>query len=227
MAHVHLEDGALAPEWVLLWSAVAGAMVALALFMLNRTTITTRKLAISAMCTSVGFAVFMVSIPVFGGVHLNLTPLIGILAGPALGSLSVLAINVFSAAVGHGGWGMIGVNTVVNITEVFLGYYAYRLLRSKADRFLSGLVGTVCALGVSAVLVVLIVTVSGIQDSAATQEQTFDNMAFIAVVNLVVAVIEGLVTAYVITFIGRVRPDLLADSERALRPKPAPTPAEA
>jgi cobalt/nickel transport system permease protein len=122
---------------------------------------------------------------------------------------------------------MIGVNTVVNITEVFLGYYAYRLLRSKADRFLSGLVGTVCALGVSAVLVVLIVTISGIQDSAATQEQTFDNMALIAVVNLVVAIIEGLVTAYVITFIGRVRPDLLADAERALRRKPAPTPAEA
>jgi len=221
MAHVHLEDGALAPEWVLFWSVVAGAMIALALFMLRRTTITTRKLAIAAMCTSVGFAVFMVSIPVFGGVHLNLTPLIGILAGPALGSLSALAINVFGAAVGHGGWGMIGINTIVNVTEVFLGYYAYRLLRTRADRFVSGLVGTVFALGVSAFLVVLIVTVSGIQDSAATQEQTFDNMAIIAVVNIVVAVIEGLVTAYIVTFIGRVRPDLLADAEKALRPKTA------
>ncbi len=215
MAHIHLEDGAFSPFWVVVWSLAAGALVALALFMVSRRETSPRKLAIAAMCTSVGFAVFQVSIPVFGGIHLNLTPLIGILAGPGLGSLAALLINVFSAAVGHGGWGMIGANTLVNVIEVLIAYYMYRFVRTrlKVDRFASGLGAAVAALSVSALAIVAIVAVSGIQDSEQTKDEILANMVIIAVANLAVGVIEGVVTGYVISFIGRVRPDLLRDTE--------------
>jgi cobalt/nickel transport system permease protein len=215
MAHIHLEDGAFSPEWVVIWSLLAAGLVSIAVYALSRTKVPPRKLAIAAMCTSIGFAVFQISIPVFGGIHLNLTPLIGILAGPALGSLSVLAINVFSAAVGHGGWGMIGPNTIVTIAEVFMAFHAYRLMRSGlgADRFTSGLGASVIALTASAFLIVFVVVVSGLQDSDQTRAETLANMLPIAAINMAVGVIEGFVTGYMVSYIGRIRPDLLGETE--------------
>ena len=116
MAHIHLEDGAFSPVWLLIWSLIAAVLVACALLVNRRKEIPPRKIAIAAMCVSVGFPVFMVEVPTpVGPVHMNFTPLIGILVGPSLGSLVVLVINIFGAAIGHGGWGMVGPNSIVNI----------------------------------------------------------------------------------------------------------------
>jgi cobalt/nickel transport system permease protein len=218
MAHIHLEDGAFTPAWVIFWNLVAAGMIAAVLISLRKHPISPRRLAIAAMCTSVGFAIFQIEMPLFGGVHLNLTPLIGILAGPGLGSISILMINVFSAAVGHGGWGMIGANTVVNIVEVVLGYYGFRFMRTrlKRDRFVSALGATVLALTVSALMIVVIVTISGIQDSSSTGIETFQKLLVIAAVNIGVGGFEGLLTGYVVAFIGRIRPDLLQEAETKL-----------
>lgn len=215
MAHIHLEDGTFSPAWVLFWWAVTAVLIGLALMSLKRDSVSVRRLTIGAMCAAVGIAVFLVTIPVFGGVHLNLTPLIGILAGPAVGGIATLVINLFSAAVGHGGLGMIGVNTVINLTEVFLGYYAYRFLRTriKAGRFASGFSAATLALVTTAVAVVAIISVAGIQDSHLEEEETAHNLVIVAAVNIVVGVIEGLVTGYIVTFIGRIRPDLLEHVE--------------
>ena len=216
MAHVHLEDGALSPAWALFWWAVATAIIALALYLMKRERVPVRKLTIGAMCAAVGIAAFMITIPVFGGVHLNLTPLIGILAGPAVGSISVLVMNLFGAAVGHGGWGVIGVNVVVNMVEVMIGYYAYKNLRGRLRirRFVSGFSATTVALVTTAVVVVALIAVAGIQESHLEEEETAHNMALIAVANVVMGVIEGFITGYIIVFIGNVRPDLLGEEDR-------------
>ena len=149
-----------------------------------------------------------------------MTPLIGILAGPGLGSVSILMINVFSAAIGHGGWGMIGANTIVNMVEVVLGYYGFRFLRTRLrrDRFVSALSATVFALTVSALMIVLIVTISGVQDSRSTGIETFQKLIVIAAVNIGVGAFEGLLTGYVVAFIGRIRPDLLQEAEAEKKP---------
>jgi cobalt/nickel transport system permease protein len=213
MAHIHLEDGAFSPLWLLIWSAIAAILIAIALLANRRKEIPPRKIAIAAMCASVGFAVFMVEVPTpVGPVHMNLTPLIGILAGPGLGSLVALVINLFGAAIGHGGWGMVGPNSIVNIVEVVIGYYTFRFFKtiSKTSDFWSGFSATTIALTISAFLVVLIVSVSEIQGSNLTRGETLNNMLILAVANVVAAVVEGIVTGYIVSFLGRVRPDLLA-----------------
>jgi len=217
MAHVHLEDGSFTLIWVLAWSALAAGLMSIALYRLGRGQIPTRKLAIASMCVAVGFAAFQIEIPVFGGVHLNLTPLMGILVGPSLGSLCVLTINLFSAAIGHGGWSMIGANTLVNMVEVFLGYYVYRFLREyvRAERFSSGLGAASIALTVSALVAVAIVSISEIQGSTQTRAQTLSNMLVLAIANIVTGVFEGVVTGYIVSFLGKVRPDLIGESPQA------------
>lgn len=215
MAHVHLEDGAFSIEWVVIWTLIAAGILMLALYRLGGNRLPTRRLAIAAMCVAVGFAIFQVEIPVLGGVHINLTPFMGILIGPALGSLSVFVINVFSAAVGHGGWGMIGANTIVNIVEVFLGYYLYRFLRAsvRRSRFASAFGATTVALTVSAFVAVAIIVISEIQGSTQSREQMLNNMLLLAAANIVTGIVEGVMTGYIVSFIGRVRPDLLEDAE--------------
>jgi cobalt/nickel transport system permease protein len=230
MAHIHLEDGAFTLFWVAVWSLIAAGIVSAALFRQGGNKMPTRKLAIAAMFVAVGFAIFQVEIPVFGGVHMNLTPLMGILLGPSLGTLSVLIINIFSAAIGHGGWGMIGANTIVNAVEVVLGYYVYRLLRSslRLGRFPSGFGAAAIALTVSAFVVVGIVTASELQDSTQTRDQTFNNMLVLAAANIVMGLVEGVVTGYMASFIGRIRPDLLEEAEGGgPRDRQTETPGEA
>lgn len=215
MAHIHLEDGAFTIIWVVVWTAIAMALLSIPLLRLSRQGIPTRKLAIAAMCVAVGFAIFQVEIPVFGGLHFNLTPLIGILTGPALGSLVVVIINLFSAAIGHGGWGMVGPNTIVNLVEVLLGYYIYTLMRGRLNlsRFVSGFSAAFLALLVSAFVVVAIVTISEIQDSVQTRAETFRNLLVLAAANIFAGTVEGAVTGYIVTYIGNIRPDLLREAE--------------
>ena len=228
MAHVHLEDGAFTIEWVVIWTLIAAALIAIALYRLGGYAIPTRKLAIAAMCVAVGFAIFQIEIPVFGGVHINLTPLIGILVGPSLGSLAVLVINMFGAAIGHGGWGMIGANSIVNITEVFLGYIIYRHLRASwnASRFFAAFSATAVALTVSAILAIVIISISGIQGSTQGEEQTFANLLIMAAANIATGLVEAVVTGYIVTFIGKIRPDLLQTAEGERKPKPTETSQE-
>ncbi len=213
MAHIHLEDGAFTPFWLIVWNLIAVTLIGIALLALKRQETSPRKLAIAGMCAAVGFAVFQVEVPTpLGPAHMNFTPLIGILVGPGLGSVVVLVVNVFSAAIGHGGWGMIGPNSIINIAEVVLGYYGFRLFRNgmKRSYYWSGLSSTIVALTVSSLLVVLVVGMSEIQGSSLSREQTINNMLVLAMLNVATGIIEGVVTGYVIAFLGRVRPDLLA-----------------
>jgi len=227
MAHIHLEDGAFTPFWIIVWTLIAAALIGAVLLLMRRQKVPPKLISVAAMCASVGFAVFQVEIPTpIGLVHMNFTPLIGILVGPGLGSLVVLVINIFSAAIGHGGWGMIGANTLVNMLEVSLGYYSFRLFKTKLRRgfYWSGFGATAISLTASAFFVVLIVALSEIQGSHLTKGELVNNVLVLAVLNTVTGLIEGVVTGYVVSFLGRVRPDLLDQHARRTVNAPASIP---
>ena len=215
MAHIHLEDGSFSLFYALLWWTAAIILVGIAIFLMrsekrpNR-----RKITLAAFCTAAAFAIFQVSIPIFGGVHVNLTPLIGILAGPAAGSLVVLIINILSAAIGHGGWGLIGANTLVNIVEVFVGYSCFRLLKSMIPNLFSRAgIATILGLLCGNIVMILIIVISGVQGVNQSTGQILTGLSLIAAVNMGVAVIEAIITGLIVSYIGKVRPDLLVGEQ--------------
>jgi cobalt/nickel transport system permease protein len=59
------------------------------------------------MLAAISFAVFQINIPFAGCVYVNLTPLIGILAGLGIGSLVIFIVNLLSAAIGDGRWDLV------------------------------------------------------------------------------------------------------------------------
>ncbi|MEN6343263.1 MAG: energy-coupling factor ABC transporter permease [Methanospirillum sp.] len=224
MAHIHLQDGTLPLFWAALWWGLALVLLGVSLYLLRRRPFDPARLTLAALCTATVFALFQVEIPVFGGVHLSLMPLTGILLGPMLGVLAALVANVFSAAVGHGGWTVIGANLLVNTTELVTAYAIFRATaHTRASIFARGASATFIALVASTLVMIGIVTVSGIQGVTQGEAAIAESMVVVGAANLIVGAFEAVLTGYLLSYLARVRPDILGLSPR-LRPAPiAPT----
>jgi cobalt/nickel transport system permease protein len=211
LAHIHLEDGSFTLFWVLAWWIVALILIGVSLVWVRKVKkISNRRLTLAAFCTAAAFAIFQVSIPFFGGVHLNLTPLIGILLGPAIGALVVLIINILSAAIGHGGWGLIGANLIINVTELTVAYGVWRSLRTVfPGGFVRAGIASLAGLFCGNVAMIAIIVISGIQGTAQTSSQILAGLFLLAGINMGVAVIEAFITGLIIVSIMKARPDML------------------
>jgi cobalt/nickel transport system permease protein len=211
MAHIHLEDGSFTLFWVIVWWAVALAIIGIVVFFLRRQGKTdNRRITIAAFCTAAAFVLFQVDIPIAGGVHISLTPLIGILTGPVIGLFIVFITNILSAGIGHGGWGMIGANTIVNLSEVLVAYAIWRGLKPFfPNTFVRAGTATLCGLILGNFVMMGIIVISGIQGVNQSPEQIVSGLFLIAAVNTAVAVIEALMTGLIVSALGKMRPDLL------------------
>lgn len=216
MAHIHLEDGAFSLTWVLVWWLLALACIGIALWIFrSRGRKDTGRITIAAFVTAAAFALFQVNIPLFGGVHLNLTPLVGILAGPVLGSLVILVINILSAAIGHGGWGLVGANVLVNLAEVLIAWAVFRGSRTVIpDLFSRAGIATFAGLFCGNLIMIGIILLSGVQGVTQSSGQVLAGLSLIVAVNMGVAVIEALISGLMVRYIGNVRPDLLGEQGR-------------
>ncbi len=213
MGHIHLPDGAFSVQWIITWWILSIIILGLCLYWLKKVKKTDNKtITLAAMLTVASFAIFQVSIPLFGGVHMNLTPLIGILAGPAIGGIVVLIVNILSAAIGHGGWGMIGANIIINMTEVTIAYGIYKSLgKINLDTFSKAGIGTITGLLFGSIAMILIILISGIQGVHQDVQTTLIGLSLLTAVNMGVAIIESFMTGYVVSYINRVRPDMLRE----------------
>ncbi|MGZ4932483.1 MAG: energy-coupling factor ABC transporter permease [Halobacteriota archaeon] len=209
MAHIHLPDGVFPIQWVVFWWLLALALLFAALVVTRRHVIALQRLAIAGMLAAASFAIFQINIPYAGGVHMNLTPLIGILAGPGLGSLIVFIVNVLSAAVGHGGWGLIGANTIINISEISVAFYVFKVTQDRLEMFTRGALAAIAGLSIGNAVFVLIILVSGIQGTQLSGVSLLIYVVQIPILNFIVAVIEAIVTGFVVDYLSKVRPDLI------------------
>jgi cobalt/nickel transport system permease protein len=134
--------------------------------------------------------------------------------GPVLGCSSALVVNILSAALGHGGWSLLGANFLVNSTEVLAGYYVFSgLSRLTHSKFSAAGISTVVALVSSNFLMVGMIVASGIQGSALSPIEIGINMLPLMVINVAAAVVEGVVTAFIVHYATALKPDLLSNSE--------------
>jgi cobalt/nickel transport system permease protein len=213
MAHIHLADGSFTLIWVLIWWVMALILIGIALWRVRAGgRHNARQITVAAFVTAAAFALFQVNIPLFGGVHLNLTPLIAILAGPVLGSLVVLVINILSAAIGHGGWGLIGANVIVNLCEVAVAWIVFRKARAFIpDLFSRAGLATFAGLFCGNLVMVAIILISGIQGVTQSADHVFAGLTLIIAVNMGAAVVEAAITGLIVRYIGSVRPDLLGE----------------
>ena len=215
MAHIHLGDGSF-PLWaLLLWTTLGVALVGTVVSRVRKGGIETRQIALAGIAAAASLAIFQLNVPVWGGIHMNLTGLVGILAGPLLGALIALVVNIFSAALGHGAVGLLGANTLVNASEAIVAYYAFRtLLRMDWDLFPAGAGASTLGLAAGAVLMGAIIVANGVNGSALPRADLTVAVAGLVGLNLGVAVVEGILTGFVVRFLASVRPDLVGLADR-------------
>jgi cobalt/nickel transport system permease protein len=211
MAHIHLADGSFSLFWVIVWWVLALAMIGAAIVLLRRERKPdNRRITIAAFCVAAAFVLSQVELPIAGGVHISLTPLIAILTGPVIGLLVVFITNILSAAIGHGGWSMIGANTLVNLAEVLVAYAIWRGLKPFIENiFTRAVTATLCGLILGNFVMMGVIALSGIQGVSLSMEEVITGLFLVASVNIAVAVIEAFMTGLMVYYIGKMRPDLL------------------
>ena len=219
MSHIEIPDGVLPVSW---W--LAGYIITILALVLTQLRYRKEYVRIKIPLLGVVAALMLIgmSLPLgFIPFHVNLAALAGILLGPGLGFTASFAAVFFLSLIGHGGFTVVGINTLTVGMEAVIAGYLYLLLVKKLKlsfRF-SVVIATLISLIISIVFVVAVVVLStnySLMEVLRLQvELKLTSVAlarFIAIV-LVIAIIgitiETVVTSWITGFIKSVRPDVL------------------
>jgi len=219
MAHIHLPDGSFSIFWVIIYFIIAALLIfSIILWMkIKKIELTTEQKAMAGILAAVVFIISQIPIPApWGGTHLNFTPLLGILAGPIIAVLVIIIVNIFSALIGHGAWSIMGANIILYSVESITAWFIYKILRQrgaeeedKIKRFTAATVATGIALIVGTAVLTLMIGIAGIQGVHEPGFELMMELWFLNAINLIVGVIEAILTGYIIEYIGKVRPDYI------------------
>ncbi len=234
MSHIHLPDGVL-PVWLWVSGFLVAILVGTVLFRLTKKEELTRRLPLLGMMAAVmvlGASVEIIP-PVY---HINLIVISGILLGPSLIFLATFVVNVILALFGHGGITVIGLNTIVLSLEGITGFYLFRLLWKVLKKLsIATFLATFLALVVSTLAMIGVVSLGTshyeelmhhekgtiglefgkekethhVQPGGETEINLNRWIKAIALPLFFGWILEGIITALMIKYIYRLRPDLL------------------
>ncbi len=183
MSHIHIPDGVL-PVW--LW--LSGWVITLALVWLasarsGRSNVRRKVPLVGIVSALVLVAMSSEIVPI--AYHINLTVVAGVLLGPQLAIVSAFVIQVVLALLGHGGVTVIGLNTLMTMTEMLLGWVLFRgMLRALGRPRVrsASAIATVVTLAITTTLLVGLVAVSGVTGATARETGALDpqNLTFAA-----------------------------------------------
>ena len=235
MSHLHFPDGLL-PLWLLAAGfLITFLILGVCLKKLKKDEDFVRKVSLLAVLSAL--MLVAMSIPLgFIHYHINLTVLVSLLLGPWLAFIGVFVVNFFLGFLGHGGFTVVGLNTLVVGSEVFLAYYIFFGFRRLLKTVPSVLGATVITLLLSSLLMVSIVTAAGLSPSWLEHDQHHDHdhhdhdyehhghdheheggfwgyleayAKFILPLLLLGALIEAAVTGGVVVYLHKVKPALV------------------
>ncbi len=211
---MHLSDGILAPEWCLVWFAIAIVFIAVGVWQIKRGT--KENASYLPMLAMMGAVVFVISVwhipvPVSGSCsHPIGTPMSAIIVGPfptvVLGAIALF----FQAFFGHGGLTTLGANVVsMGIVGGFSGYLLYVLLRKVNSPLwlaagMAGFVGDVLCYLTTALQLAL-----SLNPGSVLSHWALYTVGYMPT-QLPLAVAEFVFTAGIVQYIADRRPDLLA-----------------
>lgn len=229
---MHIPDGVL-PIWIVaLGWVVTALLLALSIRRVNSEDVK-RKLPLIGIVSALmitGMTLEIVPI----AYHINLSIIAGILLGPALAFISVFIVDLIISMFGHGGITVVGLNTIVIGAEAVLGYYLFQALRAVMARRQAGWPSALAVvmslfLSTSVMLGIVYVShanpaevlhteevVSGVDAGQAAHTDAHGSLDFRRFVKTIFLLaplgwaLEAAVTGLVVSYLYRVRPDLVA-----------------
>ncbi len=216
---MHIPDGILPAPVCIGGYALAAPLLGYALRKINRMPDVTEQIPKASLLTAAFFIASSIHIPIPpSSVHLVLNGLLGAVLGYF--AVPAIAIGLFLQAVmfGHGGLTTLGVNTVMMGLPALLAAWVFRLRHRfgrlgarRADLLFAFLAGSM-GLGLAAIIffgLILATLPSGLD----AQTERLAVYGLIAS-HVPLVLIEGVFTAMLVSFLRRVKPELLPGSAR-------------
>lgn len=224
MSHLHLVDGVISPLW---W--ITGYVLALGILVFAASRIKKNELSMKVPFIGITGALMLIcmSVPLgFLPVHLNLTVLAGILAGPWVGYIAVFIVNIILALIGHGGITVIGLNTLLIGTEVILGHYLFKAVKKWIKPVAAAAIAVFVTLLVSTTFILGIIALTGTGLVHGLMPGSLEHghphifevsgWGTAVFVLLVGIALEVSVTSLIVAFFLKVRPDMISDKSSRL-----------
>lgn len=211
MTHLHIADGVL-PPWLWLSGLALAALFAGIASYLHRHD---RPDRLTLMAALGAVMLLAMSVPIGPLVHLSFAPMVGILLGPGLGFLAALLVNATLALLGHGGLTVVGLNALVLGAALVPARPLYVLLRKRLAPGRAGAFAAVLSLAVSVAALYVVVALANRGDAGVLLADEHGARAtgrfvlFSSPFWILATVAEALVTSSVLSFLSRVRPELL------------------
>ncbi|MDI6724599.1 MAG: energy-coupling factor ABC transporter permease [Methanobacterium sp.] len=202
---MHLPDG-LIPLWqsVIYWILTIAILI-IYLFKLSRNEETEKRTVYTAIFAAAAVTVSSISIPSPFGVpmHFFLIPIVAILLGPLSGAfVAFLCLIVQFLLLGFGGITTMGANTLTIGVALSFSTYIFYKLSFELNESLSVFSGTLMGIVIATLTQVVILVAAGV----ATLEML---MATLIPFYLFIGVIEGVANVFIVSFIAKVKPELL------------------
>lgn len=196
---MHISEGVLSAPVL-----VTGALLSMFGLTLGLKKIRNEDIPKVAILSSAFFVASLIHVPIgVASVHLVLNGLLGMLLGWAAFPSIFVALILQAILFQFGGLTTLGINTFSMAMPAVLSYWLFRGLfkKSKNLAFLGGFAGGASAILFSALL---------ISFALIETEKSFTVLATTLVfMHLPVAVIEGIITGFVIIYLKRVKPEAL------------------
>ncbi|MCW9033819.1 MAG: cobalt transporter CbiM [Rhodospirillales bacterium] len=196
---MHIVDGALSGEVVIVGSALAAAGTAYGLKSLDMD-----KIPQAGVLSAVFFVASLVHVPIgFSSVHLIMNGLAGLVLGWAAFPTLLVALLLQAVFFGFGGLTVLGINALnIALPAVIIGILCRRGVRSQNAKIAAiwgGVAGSL-AIAFTTLFVALSLALSGEEFIAAAK------LVFVA--HIPVMVIEGLLCASAVYLMNKVKPEL-------------------
>jgi len=223
---MHISEGILPFNWALLWSLIAIPFVAWGLYKLKK--LSSVDLSFKPLVGLMAAVVFIIScmpipVPTAGTCsHPCGTGISGILLGPAISILiTAVALLIQALFLAHGGLTTWGADIVsMGVTGSFAGFLTFKGLRAlRANLWISGFMAGLLA-DWATYLMTSVELASGIKGDSAFMPLFWKILIAFIPTQLPLGILEGAMTAGMVTLLYKKRPDLLVKM-RVLKPEEA------
>lgn len=225
---VHISDGVLSAPWLAVGFLVSGLLVLLAAYRVRDEEIP--RIALLSAAFFVASLIHLRLGPT--SVHLLLNGLVGVVLGRRAPLAILIGLGLQAALLGHGGFTTIGVNACVMTppallaAALFAGLSRYLLAprlrlgthcsRGSASLPIHAVVWLCgCLLGMISVFATLVLQAAVLLWGGAEDWHQIVWLVFYA--HLPIVVLEGIVLGFTVSFLTRVKPEMLGLSPEALR----------
>jgi cobalt/nickel transport system permease protein len=203
---MHLYEGVLSASQQGQEVLMAGAVLAAVGTAVGLKKLEPERLPRAAVLSAAFFVVSMIHVPLWpSSVHLLLTGLMGVMLGWSAFPVVLIALILQTMLFSYGGLTTLGLNTFIMAAPAVACHYLFRRAVASMHESL-----TLCggfAAGSAAILLAAMLVAGSLILSGKNE---FDSIGKVfAILQLPLAVIEGLVTASVVGLVRKVRPELL------------------